>query len=195
MKKGIGNSIIFNEHTGNKIGIFYPDTSTLVEYWIPSQNKLFGQCPPDSQENSCGIGNVLQITDESSNQFIWFTEWSENKIGYLDTSIPLPFSITSNENEITLAPGESKEIKFKINTTVDSSLTLSSSSTLTPSGNLGTSYGIFSENPIKLKANETKEVSYVFSLSNDFSIGDYVLMIGAEDDFVTISKAIVVKVI
>ncbi|MGE3859537.1 MAG: hypothetical protein AB7F53_06070 [Nitrososphaeraceae archaeon] len=195
MKKGIGNSIIFNEHTGNKIGIFYPDTSLLVEYWIPSQNKIFGQCPPDSPENSCGIGNALQITDETSDQFIWFTEWSENKIGYVDTSIPLPFSINSTENEITIAPGESKEIKFKLNANVDSSLNLSSSSTLTPSGNLGTSYGIFSENPIKLKANETKEVSFVFTLSNDVSIGNYVLMVGAEDDLVTISKAILVKVI
>jgi len=195
MKNGIGNSIIFNEHTGNKIGIFYPDTSSLVEYWIPSQNKQFGQCPPDSPENSCGIGNALQITDETSNQFIWFTEWSENKIGYVDTSIPLPFSINSTEDEITIAPGESKEIKFKINANVDSSLNLSSSSTLTPSGNLGTSYGIFSVNPIKLKANETKEVSFVFTLSNDVSIGNYVLMVGAEDDLVTISKAIHIKVI
>jgi virginiamycin B lyase len=195
MKKGLDNSIIFNEHIGNKIGIFHPSNQTLVEYWIPSQNKLFGQCPPDSPENSCGIGNILQITNESNKQAIWFTEWSENKIGYVDTSIPLPFSINSTENEISLSPGESKEIKFQINSYTDSSLRPISSSTLTPSGNLGTSYGVFSENSINLKTNESKEISFVFTLSNDVAIGNYVLMLGAEDDTISISKAIPVKVI
>src|SRR5215204_6234011 len=193
MKKGLNNSIIFNEHTGNKIGVFYPEKLTLVEYWIPSQNKQFGQCPPDSPENSCGIGNILQITNESYNRSVWFTEWTENKIGYVDTSIPLPFSITTTENEITLSPGESKEIKFEINTHTDSSLHPLSSSTLTPSGNLGTSYGIFSENSITLKKDESKEISFVFTLSNEVAIGNYVMILGAEDDIISISKAIIIK--
>lgn len=198
MKKGLNNSIIFNEHIGNKIGKFYPENLTLVEYWIPSQNKQFGQCPPDSPENSCGIGNILQITNEISGKSIWFTEWSENKIGYVDTSIPLPFSITTTEKEITLKPGESKEIKFTIKAHTDSSsfpLRPISSSTLTPSGDLGTSYGIFSENSLNLKKDDSKELSFVFTLSNDVAIGNYILMLGAEDDIISISKAILIKVI
>ena len=195
MKSGLDNSIIFNEHTGNKIGIFYPDNQTLVEYWIPSQNNLFGQCPPDLPENSCGIGNILQITNETNKQSIWFTEWSENKIGYVDTGVSLPFSINTIENEIRLSPGESKEIKLQIDSYVDSSLRPISSSSLTPSGNLGTSYGVFSENSIKLKNGDSKEISFVFTLSNDVAIGNYVLMVGAEDDAISISKAIHVKVI
>ena len=195
MKKGQNNSIIFNEHTGNKIGKFFPDELKLVEYWIPSQNKLFGQCKLDLPENSCGIGNVLQLTDETYNRSIWFTEWSENKIGYVNTSIPLPFSIKTENNEITLTPGESKEIRFKINAHNDSSLHPISSSTLTPSGDLGTSYGIFSENSIALKKDESKEISFVFTLSNDVAMGNYILMLGAEDDIISISKAILIKVI
>ncbi|MGZ8882031.1 MAG: Vgb family protein [Nitrososphaeraceae archaeon] len=195
MKKGQNNSIIFNEHTGNKIGKFFPDELKLVEYWIPSQNKLFGQCKPDLPENSCGIGNVLQLTDETYNRSIWFTEWSENKIGYVNTSIPLPFSIKTENNEMTLTPGESKEIRFEINAHNDSSLSPISSSTLTPSGDLGTSYGIFSENSIALKKDESKEISFVFTLSNDVAMGNYILMLGAEDDIISISKAILIKVI
>jgi len=195
MKKGQNNSIIFNEHTGNKIGKFFPDELKLVEYWIPSQNKLFGQCKPDLPENSCGIGNVLQLTDETYNRSIWFTEWSENKIGYVNTSIPLPFSIKTENNEMTLTPGESKEIRFEINAHNDSSLHPISSSTLTPSGDLGTSYGIFSENSIALKKDESKEISFVFTLSNDVAMGNYILMLGAEDDIISISKAILIKVI
>jgi len=195
MKKGQNDSIIFNEHTGNKIGKFFPDDLKLVEYWIPSQNKQFGQCKPDVPENSCGIGNVLQLTDETDNKLIWFTEWSENKIGYVNTSIPLPFSINTKEKEITLSPGESKEIKFEITAHADSLLHPISSSTLTPSGELGTSYGVFSENSINLKKDESKEISFVFTLSNDVAMGDYILMLGSEDDLISISKAILIKVI
>jgi len=195
MKKGQNDSIIFNEHTGNKIGKFFPDELKLVEYWIPSQNKQFGQCKPDVPENSCGIGNVLQLTDETYNKSIWFTEWSENKIGYVNTSIPLPFSINTKEKEITLSPGESKEIKFEITAHTDALLHPISSSTLTPSGELGTSYGIFSEGSINLKKDESKEISFVFTLSNDVAMGDYILMLGSEDDLISISKAILIKVI
>ncbi len=195
MKKGQNNSIIFNEHTGNKIGKFIPDELKLVEYWIPSQNKQFGKCKPDLPENSCGIGNVLQLTDETSNGSIWFTEWSENKIGYVNTSIPLPFSINTKDNEITLTPGESKEIRFEINAYTDTLLHPISSSTLTPSGELGASYGIFSENTINLKKDKSKEISFVFTLSNDVAMGNYILMLGAEDDLISISKAIVINVI
>jgi virginiamycin B lyase len=195
MKKGQNNSIIFNEHTGNKIGKFFPEELKLVEYWIPSQNKLFGQCKAGLPENSCGIGNVLQLTDETYEGSIWFTEWSENKIGYVNTSIPLPFSINTENNEITLTPGESKEIKFEIKANTDSSLHPISSTTLTTSGDLGTSIGIFSENSIALKKNESKEISFVFTLSNDVAMGDYILMLGAEDDVLSISKTIHIKVI
>src|SRR5215204_576328 len=195
MKKGQNDSIIFNEHTGNKIGKFFPAELKLVEYWIPSQNKQFGQCKQDVPENSCGIGNVLQLTDETYNKSIWFTEWSENKIGYVNTSIPLPFSINTKEKEIILTPGESKEIKFEITAHTDSLLHPISSSTLTPSGELGTSYGIFSENSINLKKDESKEISFVFTLSNDVAMGNYILMLGSEDDLISISKAILIKVI
>ena len=106
------------------------------------------------------------------------------------------FQLLLRENEITLSPGESKEIKFVIKAHTDTtSLHPISSSTLTPSGNLGTSYGIFSENLIKLKNDESKEVSFVFTLSNDVAIGNYVLILGAEDEDVSISKAILIKVI
>jgi virginiamycin B lyase len=195
MKKGQNNSVIFNEHTGNKIGKFFPEELKLVEYWIPSQNKQFGQCKPDLPENSCGIGNVLQLTDETYNRSIWFTEWSENKIGYVNTSIPLPFSINTDDNEITLTPGESKEIKLEITAHTDSLLHPISSSTLTPSGELGASYGIFSETSINLKKDKLTEISFVFTLSSDVAMGNYILMLGAEDDLISISKAIFIKVI
>jgi hypothetical protein len=46
-----------------------------------------------------------------------------------------------------------------------------------------------------LKKDESKEISFVFTLSNDVAMGNYILMLGAEDDLISISKAILIKVI
>jgi virginiamycin B lyase len=167
----------------------------LVEYWIPSQNKYFSKCPIDSPPDTCGIGNVLQFTPEyNNNETIWFTEWSENKIGKLNTALPLPFSVSAGPDHFTVTQGNSIEIKMDINAHKDITLNPISSSTFTPTGDLGTSYGIFTENKINLKSGDSKELSYVLTVSNDVPIGDYVLMVGAEDDSISISKAIFIKV-
>jgi len=195
INKGANNSIIFNEHVGNKIAKFFPDSLTLIEYWIPSQNKLFAQCQLDSPPDTCGIANALQLAPGYNNQSIWFTEWSQNKIGKIDTSIPLPFSVSVEPKNFTVTKGESKEIKMQITANKDISLKPMSSATFTPTGDLGTSYGIFSENAIQLKEGESKEISFVITISNDVAMGDYVLMVGAEEDSLSISKAIFIKVI
>ncbi len=81
-------SIWFNEHQGNKIARFDPVTNTLYEYWIPTQNRLWGDCPPSSK--TCGIANVLQFSNGENGQ-TWFTELSENKIGSIATPAYLLF--------------------------------------------------------------------------------------------------------
>ncbi|MGH9984462.1 MAG: hypothetical protein ACRD8W_10965, partial [Nitrososphaeraceae archaeon] len=56
------SSLWFNEHTGNKIAKFEPENNTLVEYWIPTQNPLWGRCPEDNGNSSqCGIANALHF--------------------------------------------------------------------------------------------------------------------------------------
>ena len=115
---------------------------TLVEYWIPTQNKLFGLCNPGSQ--TCGIGNVLQFSVGQNNQ-VWFTEWSEDKIGRVDTQKHLPFSVSTPIKELTIKKGESAEIKVTINTPSNENVNMTASGTFTPTGGLGNSTGSFSE--------------------------------------------------
>jgi virginiamycin B lyase len=35
-------SLWFNEHAGNKIARFIPSNMTLIEYWIPTQDRQWG---------------------------------------------------------------------------------------------------------------------------------------------------------
>src|SRR5215212_37648 len=88
IRKSSDGSLWFNEQEGNKIGRFDPHGMKLIEYWIPSQNRLWASCNDnsDSEDNSgnfnnsmrkniinlennddtnhqpCGIANVLQFS-------------------------------------------------------------------------------------------------------------------------------------
>jgi virginiamycin B lyase len=121
IQKSSDGSLWFNEQEGNKIGRFDPHDMTLVEYWVPSQNRMWGSCSSGDFDSTtsnntnaqrCGIANVLQFStntetnsdDDNDNshsrrddnhQNIWFTEWTQNKIAKVDTDHNLlPFSVT-----------------------------------------------------------------------------------------------------
>src|SRR5919112_1852357 len=139
IKKSNDGDIWFNEQQGNKIARFDPSNMELIEYWVPTQNRLWGVCSNDdnnsgsssnnivsinSNEETCGIANVLQFSigqdgDDGEDYQVWFTEWSENKIGKLevdDDDGNLPFSITvfESDKELTIKRGEREEIQVRV---------------------------------------------------------------------------------
>ncbi len=126
------NSVWTNEHVGNKIARFIPDNDTLIEYWIPTQNIHYSVCDPINSSNQCGYSNVLQfdVSAGSSNDSagigsgVWFTEQSENKIGFINLDKVIPISLSVNPKAISLRNGnhttESIEISVNhSNTTLD----------------------------------------------------------------------------
>ena len=211
--KSYDGSLWFNEHTGNKIAHFLSNNSTLVEYWIPSQNKLFSQCDPQSM-NMCGIANALQLSVGSSkasnlsgntipllgsrNDEVWFTEWSENKIGRVNSSHSLPFSVDASPQEITIRKGDSASIDVSI--TPSQSLSaikanMTASATFTPTGDFGNSTWSFSEGSVLVEPGKTKVVKFVISPSTDLAAGKYIMMLGAEDSSITYLKAVAINII
>ena len=205
IQKASDGSLWFNEQEGNKIARFDPSKMILTEYWISTQNRIWANCPPGKNTNTnssqtCGIANVLQFSIKNNNKQVWFTEWSENKIGKLDTKRHLPFSVTiSPQKELTIKRGETREIKVKVTSTIPSSLAKSNihmiaSGTLTPTGDLGNSTGSFSQEGFSTTAGgKSKQVSFTFKPSMNLKPGQYVLMIGAENEAVTYLRAIKVN--
>ena len=117
---------------------------------------------------TCGIANALQFSIRNNNKQVWFTEWSENKIGKLNTKSRLPFSVTTTpQKELTIKRGESREIKVKIAELSSSSLLKSSlhtmaSGTLTPTGDLGNSTGSFSQNHFQSTAGGKSKTGNIY---------------------------------
>ena len=79
----------FNEHYGNAIASYNPQDRTLVEYYIPSKNPLW-----------VNSSNPLRfILDHNGS--VWFTEWTENKLGVIPKEkldqIPITLSVSKDK--------------------------------------------------------------------------------------------------
>jgi virginiamycin B lyase len=234
IKKSNEGSIWFNEQQGNKIAKFDPVNMNLIEYWVPTQNSLWGVCSSyynnnndsinsnnnnnnrsissSSSNQTCGIANVLQFSigkDRDGDDQVWFTEWSENKIGRLesdnDKNLPFSVDIYKSDKELTVKRGESEKIEFRIKAAEESPSLSSSAShldnirmiasgTFSSTGDLGNSIGNFSEESISIDAGEEKEISFTFTPATELKPGDYTLMIGAENDSLSYLRAINIKI-
>ncbi|MGH9995922.1 MAG: hypothetical protein ACRD4J_11900, partial [Nitrososphaeraceae archaeon] len=193
VKTGANGTIWFNQHTGNKMSSFDPNNLTLTEYWIPSQNKLWGPC--QNNTNQCGISNALQF-DVNKNDEVWFSEWSENKIGTVLTERVLPISVSVLPNNITLQRGGNEEIKINVTSNMNTSLTadMLAAGTFTTTGNLGNLSGLFSENSIRLDPGQTKQISLIITPTKELESGDYTLMVGAETSDASVLRTVPIRI-
>lgn len=95
----------FNEQVANTLAVFDPAKGTLVEYLVPSKNPNWSDC---GTETDCGVAQVLAFT--VSNDKVWFPEWVENNIGVLDSSVPLPLSVTASPTDVTVHRGQNATV-------------------------------------------------------------------------------------
>ena len=183
-------NLIMNEHNANRIGVFNPSSETLVEYTVPSRNPYWADCEGIEY---CGVAQVFDFA--VSDEKIWFTEWVENNIGVVDTSIPLPFSIDIDTNQITLEKGQTAEIILKATTTsgwngmpTDASVNSSTTST-------------FSDIIIKPELNNFSlsgdpiTISVGITASEHALSGTHKVLLGAYTDDITVSKFITVTIV
>lgn len=191
IERGANGSLWFNEHTGNKMARFDPDELALVEYWVPSQNRAWTLCAPEA--TTCGIANVMQFGVDQNNQ-TWFSEWTENKIAKLDASKPVPIAVTG-PTEVTFAKGESAEIRLTLVASSDFNGEMMAAGTFTPTGALGNSTGIFSEQSVSVPSGSAKEISFTFTPADDLEQGQYIMMLGAGNDEVSYMKAVRVNIL
>ena len=182
-------SLIMNEHNANRIGVFNPSSETLVEYTVPSRNPNWADCEGIEY---CGVAQVFDFAVDGKK--IWFTEWVENNIGVVDTSILLPFSIDIDTKEITLQKGET--------TTVILQVTKTSSQHIGLSANVNySSTSTFSDIDIKPALNNFSLSDQVTTVSVEISASEYALsgthkiLLGGYTDDIAISQFITVTIV
>lgn len=109
-------SIVFNPHASNNISVLDPASESLVEYLIPSQNPFWSDCGAEIGEEpplkECGLAQAFGIAPHGDK--VWFTEWVENNIGVVDTSVPLPASVEPAPGPVTVSADGPAQISFTV---------------------------------------------------------------------------------
>jgi virginiamycin B lyase len=182
----------FNEHQGNSLAVFDPRGETLTEYFVPTQNIRWGDC--EQYLEPCGISNPLQFTLAPDGK-VWFTEWTESKIGVLDPSLALPFSIDTAAKSYIAVHGEPLAIDIAVNAKERlDSVEMRVSGTIIPSGRLYNVTAEFSEQKIEFNEPGMKNVILKLVPDNTLVSGDYSMTISAKYREVTVSKIVQITV-
>jgi virginiamycin B lyase len=115
----------FNQQTGNRLAVFNPNSESMIEYDIPSRNPSWSDC---GDLTDCGLSQSFGFAFKDDQ--VWFTEWVENNIGVLNTSITIPISLETERESISIKQGERKEIIVTVipNTNQNMDLILSGNS-------------------------------------------------------------------
>lgn len=100
---GSQGQVWFSEHIAGRIGRFYPDNRSLVEYNIPTtsnnSNSCGNTCTPFSWWMWPGFDNL-----------VWFVAFGLGEIGYVNASAPVSIAPILSATSIALPPGSSASV-------------------------------------------------------------------------------------
>ena len=181
--------LVFNEQTANRIAVMDPKSESLVEYFVPSMNPNWGDC--GDMEN-CGLAQIFDFSIYGDK--IWFTEWVENNIGVVDTSIKLPLDIQLDTNTVFLKVGQAMDLTFVIspqspNDLLDVSLILSDSEDF-----LDIVSTISQPQTFQLDFDALRPVEISILSSEDAVPGTYKVLLGAHTNEVSVSKFLTIVI-
>lgn len=108
-----GSVVWFNEHYGNRLGEICCNNSELTEYSFSD--------PP--ARNGSAIGNALTIAQAGGR--VWFTEWTGDYVGFVDTSYKPSFSTSLNSSSTVEAQrGATISVRLELSGESSKNLTL-----------------------------------------------------------------------
>jgi len=186
--------LVFDTQTGNTISVMDPKSQSLVEYHIPSKNPYWSDCDSGTgmMLSDCGLAQIFDFTIVGDK--IWFTEWVENNIGVVDTSISLPFEIQFESDSVTLAPGDTKDFDFVV-TPKSQKDVLGISLILSPTRNfLNVDLTNNSPELFQLDSGGPRSIQTSIHASKDATPGTYKILLGAQSTDVSISKFVTVTI-
>jgi len=186
--------IVFNAQTANTISVMDPKSQSLVEYQIPSKNPNWGDCDPGTGivMPDCGLAQVFDFTIDGKK--IWFTEWVENNIGVVDTTVSLPIEIQLESDSVILKPGDSEHFNFVVSPNSQSDLFDVSLILNTPHDFLSVDLDLHTPKSFQLDFDAPRPIHGNISSSDDAIPGTYKILLGAQSSDVAISKFVTVTI-
>lgn len=183
------DQVIFNEQTSNRLAVMDPKSGTLVEYFVPSMNPNWGDC---GEMTECGLAQIFDFTVDGEK--IWFTEWVENNIGVVDTSIDLPLEIQIDAEIVSLGAGESADISYIVSPTTSQDLSNVSLIMSDTHSFLNLKSDANTPSTFQLDFDAPRPIPTTISASEDAVPGEYKILLGAQTNEVAVSKFLTVIV-
>lgn len=167
--------IVFNSHGANSISVLDPSDESLTEYHVPSRNPNWRDCDPGSgQVPDCGVAMVLDLAVHG--QKVWFTEWVENKIGVVDTSVPPAAAVDLASRYVSVEPGGSASLDFEVSG-AGAGIGARAQPVITPAHAMLNVTTALDPGPIELGASPVA-VPVTVSVPEDAPPGDYKVLLG-----------------
>lgn len=180
----------FNEHEGNVISYFDLGNLTLVEYQIPTRPQIWGN-----------TSNPLKFAIDNKGS-VWFTEWTENRIGVLESekigNLSLWLDVSENKIELDTKALGSRTLEVFVYPNGTGNLhqelvKMVVAGSMSPAGRLLNVTAEFSEDtfyfPVgKEEKNEPYKVTLKITPTKDLVQGNSTVTIGARYGNVTYSK-------
>ena len=91
------NTIWFSEHIAGRVGRYDPSTGVLTEYAVPSSSTP-----------------LMWWAMPGPNNLVWFVAWGLGEIGYVNASIPVPFSLSGPSADVVIQRGSSVNVPVRI---------------------------------------------------------------------------------
>lgn len=175
-----GTGVWFNEHRGNRIGFFDFATQTLTEFEVPTRDPQMGY-----------TANALTIAADPTNENrAWFTELTENKIGFVDKSVPMPFTVNTQEKQVLIEKGKSATVNLEVSRNpkvklFNNMLTFNVSSSISSSGQLVNSTVRFSQEHVDLSKVNGTQLLRLELKDEGIQAGQYTLAVSGTDGVIT----------
>ncbi len=173
----------FNEQVANSLGVYDPSVQSLTEYLVPSKNPNWSDC---GTLQDCGVAQVLDFAVDHNK--VWFTEWVENNIGVLDSSVALPINVNVSDTAITIHRGQNVTVSLNINPQEQ----LTSPVSIITSDTAGLHNISTMPQEMQVIVDKSKTVKVTISADNFAITGTYKVLIGARYQDITVSKYITV---
>ena len=173
----------FNEQVANSLGVFDPSTQSLVEYLVPSKNPNWSDC---GTLQDCGVAQVLDFAVDHNK--VWFSEWVENNIGVLDSSVALPIDVNASDSSITIHRGQNATISLNIYPQEQ----LTSPVSIITANTAGVQNISITPHDTQITVDKPKTTKITILADNFAVTGTYKVLIGARYHDVTVSKYVAV---
>ena len=139
----------------------------------------------------CGLAQIFDFTVYGEK--IWFTQWVENNIGVVDTSVPLPVEIQLGSETMSISTGGMEHVPVlvypKTNDSLGASVILSSSHDF-----LKTKLTHDSTETFQLDSDEPETIHVDIMATDDAVAGTYKILVGVQTSDVAVSKYVTVTI-